>query len=110
MVGPISLKKLQTILATVDHIKMSSKEQELAAEIARFQKMEQVRARAASVVRDPSTAEALKPYFRQFCKRPCFHDEYLDTYNRPNVQLVDTGGQGVDAVTENGVVVDGQGI
>ncbi len=101
-------KKLQTILATVDHTKMSSKEQELAAEIADFQKMEQVRARAASVVRDPSTAEALKPYFRQFCKRPCFHDEYLDTYNRPNVQLVDTGGQGVDAVTENGVVVDGK--
>ena len=30
-----------------------------------------------------------------FCKRPCFHDEYLQTYNRPNVTLVDTGGRGV---------------
>jgi cyclohexanone monooxygenase len=32
---------------------------------------------------DPATAEALKPWYRQFCKRPCFHDEYLPTFNRP---------------------------
>ena len=44
--------------------------------------------------RDPATAEALKPYYNQFCKRPCFHDEYLDAFNRPNVTLVDTDGQG----------------
>ena len=29
------------------------------------------------IVADPATAEALKPWYRQFCKRPCFHDEYL---------------------------------
>ena len=54
-----------------------------------------------------TTAEALKPCYRQFCKRPCFHDEYLDTFNRPNVTLVDTDGQGVERITEHGVVVDG---
>ena len=43
-------------------------------EIADFQKMEQIRARAAELVEDPKTAESLKPYYRQFCKRPCFHD------------------------------------
>jgi cyclohexanone monooxygenase len=101
-------KNLQTILASEDDSKMSSEDQELAGEIADFQKMEQVRARADSVVKDGSTAEALKPYFRQFCKRPCFHDGYLDTYNRPNVTLVDTKGQGVERVTENGVIVDGK--
>jgi len=53
-------------------------------ELADFQKMEQIRARVDSIVRDQQTAEALKPYYRQFCKRPCFHDEYLDTFNRPN--------------------------
>jgi cation diffusion facilitator CzcD-associated flavoprotein CzcO len=58
------------------------------------------------VVRDPATAEALKPYYRQFCKRPCFHDEYLQTFNRPNVTLVDTKGRGVDRITETGVVAD----
>ena len=50
-------------------------------------------------------AESLKPYYRQFCKRPCFHDDYLDAFNRPNVTLVDTDGRGVDRITERGVVV-----
>jgi cyclohexanone monooxygenase len=85
-----------------------SKEQlALATEMADFRKMEKIRTRVDSVVRDPATAEALKPYYRQFCKRPCFHDEYLDTYNRPNVTLVDTEGRGVERVTPRGVVVDG---
>ncbi len=87
---------------------MTSSEVGAAMEIADFRKMEQVRARVDSIVKDPVTAEALKPYYRQFCKRPGFHDEYLDTYNLPNVTLVDTRGQGVERITENGVVVDGK--
>ena len=74
-------------------------------ELADFEKMEQIRARVDALVADPVTAELLKPYYRQFCKRPCFHDEYLDTYNRANVTLVDTDGKGVDRITEHGVVV-----
>ncbi len=76
-------------------------------EMADFEKMEQIRARVDALVNDPVTAEALKPYYRQFCKRPCFHDEYLATFNRPNVTLVDTNGRGIERITENGVVVDG---
>ena len=76
-------------------------------EMADFEKMEQIRARVESIVADPDTAEALKPYYRQFCKRPCFHDEYLDTFNRPNVTLVDTNGRGVERITESGVVANG---
>ncbi len=76
-------------------------------ELADFDKMEQIRARVDTLVGDPDTAESLKPYYRQFCKRPCFHDEYLDTFNRSNVTLVDTHGQGVERVTERGIVVDG---
>lgn len=76
-------------------------------EIADFQKMEQVRARAQQVVDDPSTAESLKPYYRQFCKRPCFHDDYLPTFNRDSVHLVDTQGQGVEAITAKGVIANG---
>ena len=76
-------------------------------ELADFQKMEQIRARVDAIVRDQQTAEALKPYYRQFCKRPCFHDEYLDTFNRPNVTLVDTKGKGVERVTPRGVVFAG---
>jgi cyclohexanone monooxygenase len=77
-------------------------------QLADFKKMEQIRARVDSVVTDPETAEALKPYYNQFCKRPCFHDEYLDTFNRPNVELIDTNGQGVGRITEKGIVVDGK--
>ncbi len=77
-------------------------------ELADFQKMEQIRARVDALVKNEATAEALKPYYRQFCKRPCFHNEYLSTFNRDNVTLVDTRGKGVDRVTEKGVVVDGR--
>jgi cyclohexanone monooxygenase len=79
-----------------------------AVEVADFEKMEEIRARVDSTVKDPETAEALKPYYRQFCKRPCFHNEYLDTFNRDNVTLVDTHGRGVERITKKGVVVDGE--
>ena len=75
---------------------------------ADMEKMVEVRARIEDLVEDPATAEALKPWFSLFCKRPCFHDEYLGVFNRPNVTLVDTAGRGVEKITENGVVVAGQ--
>ncbi len=83
--------------------------QELAEkmELADFQKMNSIRARAEAIVADQDTAEALKPYYRQFCKRPCFHDEYLATFNRDNVELIDTEGKGIDRITEKGVVANG---
>ena len=89
---------------------MGGSPEELAAkvELADFQKMEQIRARVDSLVSDPETAEALKPYYRQFCKRPCFHDDYLPAFDRPNVTLVDTQGKGVERITQGGVVVDGK--
>ena len=77
-------------------------------ELADFQKMEQIRARVESIVQDKAVAESLKPYYRQFCKRPCFHDDYLATFNRPNVTLVDTEGQGVERITEHAVWANGR--
>jgi cyclohexanone monooxygenase len=76
-------------------------------ELADFQKMNSIRARVDEIVRDAGTAAALKHWYRQFCKRPCFHDEYLQTFNRPNVTLVDTQGKGVERVTPKGVVANG---
>ena len=61
-----------------------------------------------AIVKDPATAAALKPWYRQFCKRPCFHDEYLETFNRPSVTLVDTQGNGVERLTETAVVANGR--
>ena len=79
----------------------------LMIELADFRKMNQVRARVDAVVQDKKTAEALKPWYRQFCKRPTFNDEYLPAFNRPNITLVDTRGRGVDRITEKGLVFDG---
>jgi cation diffusion facilitator CzcD-associated flavoprotein CzcO len=76
-------------------------------EVADFEKMNQIRARVDATIEDPGTAEALKPWYRQFCKRPCFHDDYLPTFNRPNVTLVDTDGKGVERITPRGVVANG---
>ncbi len=77
------------------------------AELADFAKMEEIRARIDALVTDPATAEGLKPWYGYYCKRPCFHDEYLQTFNRDNVTLVDTRGRGVEQISAAGVVVDG---
>jgi cyclohexanone monooxygenase len=71
------------------------------------EKMDQIRARADAIVKDRETAQKLKAWYRQLCKRPCFHDEYLQAFNAPNVKLVDTDGKGVERITERGVVVAG---
>lgn len=77
-------------------------------EIVDFQKMEKVRARTDALVNDPKTAESLKPYYRQLCKRPCFHDEYLQAFNNDNVELIDTDGQGVKELSAEGIIHDGK--
>ena len=80
----------------------------LRAEVADFQKMNEIRGRVDDTVADDETAEALKPWYRQFCKRPTFNDEYLRTFNRDNVTLIDVSDQkGVERITEKGVVANG---
>jgi cation diffusion facilitator CzcD-associated flavoprotein CzcO len=76
-------------------------------ESADHEKMSEIRARVDDVVDDAVTAERLKAWYRQLCKRPCFHDEYLAAYNLPSVHLVDTDGRGVETITPAGVVVAG---
>jgi len=71
------------------------------------EKMTEIRARVDAVVNDPAAAEGLKPWYRQLCKRPCFHDEYLQAYNEPGAHLIDTDGKGVERIDEAGVWVNG---
>ncbi|MBE20233.1 MAG: monooxygenase [Gammaproteobacteria bacterium] len=79
-----------------------------AMQMADYQKMEKVRSRADEIVQNKDTAESLKPYYNQFCKRPCFHDEYLQTFNLPNVELIDTDGKGLNEISEKGIVFEGK--
>ncbi len=73
-----------------------------AHQLANFRKMEFARARVDQTVGKPEVAEALKPWYNFFCKRPCFHDDYLPTFNRDNVTLVNTDGKGMERVDETG--------
>jgi cation diffusion facilitator CzcD-associated flavoprotein CzcO len=92
----------------VDTRKLPENDEE-ALELERidFENMERVRQRIADVITDPATAELMMPWYSQSCKRPCFHDEYLPAFNRPNVHLVDTDGKGVNEINESGVIVNG---
>ncbi|MGM7669224.1 flavin-containing monooxygenase [Microbacterium sp. A93] len=73
-----------------------------------YRVMNNLRARIDEIVTDPVTANALKPHYRWWCKRPGWHDDYLESFNRDNVHLVDTHGQGVEAFTKKGVIVGGK--
>ena len=79
-----------------------------AFEDADFEKMEEIRQRCNDVVSDQDTAEKLKAWYRQLCKRPCFHDEYLQAFNAPSTRLIHTDGQGVTQITETGLVANGE--
>ena len=72
------------------------------------EKMVEIRQRVDELVADPEVAEALKPWYRQLCKRPCFHDQYLQSFNNPNTHLIDTDGQGVNKIDSTGVTVGGE--
>jgi cyclohexanone monooxygenase len=88
-------------------MKPESPEHAAALEQIDFDNMAKIRTRIDTTVKDEATAEGLKPWYNILCKRPCFHDEYLDAFNRPNVHLVDTDGKGVERITPTGAVVDG---
>lgn len=79
-----------------------------AYEASDDEKMEEIRARVDALVADQNTAGALKPWYRQLCKRPCFHDEYLQSFNLPGVRLIDTDGQGVERIDATGVWIGGE--
>jgi cation diffusion facilitator CzcD-associated flavoprotein CzcO len=51
-------------------------------------------------VPDPELRDKLTPRYSLGCKRPAFHNSYLQTYNRPNVTLETTG---IERITETGV-------
>lgn len=79
-----------------------------AFEDADFEKMQEIRDRCNDVVEDQDTAENLKAWYRQLCKRPCFHDQYLQAFNEPGTRLIHTDGKGVTRITEKGLVANGE--
>jgi cation diffusion facilitator CzcD-associated flavoprotein CzcO len=70
--------------------------------------MMRIHKRIDEIVNDPVTADALKPWYMFMCKRPCFHNDYLPSFNLPNVHLIDTKGQGITEISPKGPVFDGK--
>jgi len=77
-------------------------------ENANMEAIMKIHERIDRIVKDKATAEALKPWYMLMCKRPCFHNDYLPTFNRPNVHLIDTHGKGISEINERGPVFEGQ--
>jgi cyclohexanone monooxygenase len=100
-------RRIRARLAGMPRSAMTPQTMLAAFEDADFEKMNQIRARVDSVVADPATAQQLKAWYRQLCKRPCFHDAYLQAFNLPACHLVDTDGRGVERITPHGVVAAG---
>jgi cyclohexanone monooxygenase len=77
-------------------------------EVVDYRVMERLRRRAAELVKDPATAEALKPWYRFLCKRPLSNDDFYPTFNNPNVKLIDVSGtRGLERMTEKGFLAAG---
>lgn len=100
-------RRLRARIAAIPQEELTPERMMEAYEECDFEKMEEIRARVDALVEDAETARGLKAWYRQLCKRPCFHDEYLQAFNLPNTHLVDTGGRGVERITSTGVVAAG---
>ena len=87
---------------------MSREEKIRLQENANIEAMTRIHQRIDQIVKNKETAEALKPWYMLMCKRPCFHNDYLPTFNRPNVHLVDTHGKGITEINEKGPVFEGK--
>ncbi|MGK0275861.1 MAG: cation diffusion facilitator CzcD-associated flavoprotein CzcO [Ilumatobacter sp.] len=100
-------KRIRDKLFSADPPEFTPEAMERAYHDSDDEKMTEVRARVDQVVNDEITAEKLKPWYRQLCKRPCFHDEYLLAYNEPGTHLIDTDGKGVERIDETGIWANG---
>ncbi len=67
-----------------------------------------VRARIREIVTDPQTAETLCPANEIGCKRLCVEIDYFETYNRPNVRLVDVSSEPIERITPTGIRAHGE--
>jgi cyclohexanone monooxygenase len=62
-----------------------------------------VRSKIRDIVADPEVARKLTPQQVIGCKRLCLDSGYYETFNRPNVELVDLRDTPIEAITPNGI-------
>ncbi|GAB1314752.1 Pyridine nucleotide-disulfide oxidoreductase-like protein [Madurella fahalii] len=111
--GWTEMPGFSAVIGSPDRGPIEPNPEKIAAHVGKMYQLdmptaEALRARTESIVKDPETAAKLKAWYPSWCKRPTFSDQYLQTFNLPNVHLVDTDGKGVDSATETGLVVAGK--
>ena len=62
-----------------------------------------VRQKIRATVHDPDTARLLSPQHTLGCKRLCVDTGYYETFNRPNVRLIDVSQQPITEITATGL-------
>ena len=67
-----------------------------------------IRGKIRAQVRDPEVAELLSPHSYMGCKRICLDTDYFETYNRPNVTLVDISDAPIEEITRTGLRTGGK--
>ena len=67
-----------------------------------------LRGKIREIVHDPEVAELLSPRNVFGCKRLCVDTGYWETYNRPNITLIDVSGEPIEAITPTGIRAKGQ--
>jgi cyclohexanone monooxygenase len=67
-----------------------------------------LREKIRGIVRDPDVAELLSPQTVVGCKRICVDTGYFDTFNRPNVSLVDVSADPIERITRAGLETGGR--
>jgi cyclohexanone monooxygenase len=101
-------RNLGAKLDAMDRPKLTPEQYTELYEQEDYRVMDRLRRRIDALVNDKETAEALKPYYRFMCKRPCSSENYYETFNRPNVKLIDVAStRGVERMTETGFMAHG---
>ena len=88
------------LLGAFNDLLLNERSNALAAEF--------VRAKIRAVVKDPDTAELLSPAHTLGCKRLCVDSGYYDSFNRPNVRLVDVSRSPIEGFTAGGLQSGGR--
>ena len=89
-----------SFMASFADMLVSQETNDAAAEFVR----EQIR----GIVHDREVADSLSPHNVIGCKRICLDSGYFETYNRPNVTLVDISSSPIERITKTGLRTGGR--
>ena len=67
-----------------------------------------IRTKIGQIVQDPQRAKLLSPQHVMGCKRPALENGYFETFNRPNVDLVDISANPIRSISPSAIHLQDQ--